>query len=188
MTTIALRGPDDTKLDSLVGKGLFGDGAAAIIIGADPVPEVEKPLFELVSTAQTILPDSDGAIGGRLREVGLTYHLLENVPELISKNIEKAVTEAFQPLASLIGTLFSGSRTQVYSDISKRALAARLDQVQKDLGIDFTNSIKQTIERNVGGGGDGAGVGVGVDQVGCTPGGWVSFLGRVGCTAMVPQI
>ncbi|KAE9450678.1 hypothetical protein C3L33_17421, partial [Rhododendron williamsianum] len=45
---------------SLVGEGLFGDGTAAITIGADLGPEVEKPLFELVSTAQTILPDSDG--------------------------------------------------------------------------------------------------------------------------------
>ncbi|KAJ1407281.1 Thiolase-like [Sesbania bispinosa] len=49
-------------------------------------------------TAQTILPDSEGAIDGHLREVGLTFHLLKDVPGLISKNIEKALVEAFQPL------------------------------------------------------------------------------------------
>ncbi|KAJ7009981.1 hypothetical protein NC653_000637 [Populus alba x Populus x berolinensis] len=98
ITAVTFRGPSDTHLDSLVGQALFGDGAAAIIIGSDPVPAVEKPLFELVSAAQTILPDSDGAIDGHLREVGLTFHLLKDVPGLISKNIEKSLTEAFKPL------------------------------------------------------------------------------------------
>ncbi|KAI4338209.1 hypothetical protein L6164_016553 [Bauhinia variegata] len=67
-------------------------------VGADPIPEIEKPLFELVWTAQTILPDSEGAIDGHVREAGLTFHLLKDVPGLISKNIEKALVEAFQPL------------------------------------------------------------------------------------------
>nr|ARQ79443.1 chalcone synthase [Nelumbo nucifera] len=98
LTAVTFRGPSDTHLDSLVGQALFGDGAAAVIVGADPVPGVEKPLFELVSAAQTILPDSHGAIDGHLREVGLTFHLLKDVPGLISKNIEKSLVEAFQPL------------------------------------------------------------------------------------------
>nr|AMW36063.1 chalcone synthase [Paeonia suffruticosa] len=98
ITAVTFRGPSDTHLDSLVGQALFGDGAAAIIIGSDPVVGVEKPLFELVSVAQTIVPDSDGAIDGHLREVGLTFHLLKDVPGLISKNIEKSLVEAFKPL------------------------------------------------------------------------------------------
>ncbi|GMN70137.1 hypothetical protein TIFTF001_039181 [Ficus carica] len=78
ITAVTFRGPSDTHLDSLVGQALFGDGAAAMIIGADPVPE--------------------GAIDGHLREVGLTFHLLKDVPGLISKNIEKSLGEAFKPL------------------------------------------------------------------------------------------
>ncbi|URE09746.1 hypothetical protein MUK42_23426 [Musa troglodytarum] len=77
---------------------LFGDGAAAIIVGADPDPAIERPLFQIVSASQTILPDSEGAIDGHLREVGLTFHLLKDVPGLISKNIEKSLVEAFKPL------------------------------------------------------------------------------------------
>ncbi|NP_001234036.2 chalcone synthase 2 [Solanum lycopersicum] len=98
ITAVTFRGPSDTHLDSMVGQALFGDGAAAMIIGSDPLPEVERPLFELVSAAQTLLPDSEGAIDGHLREVGLTFHLLKDVPGLISKNIEKSLIEAFQPL------------------------------------------------------------------------------------------
>nr|AFU90824.1 chalcone synthase [Epimedium sagittatum] len=98
ITAVTFRGPSDTHLDSLVGQALFGDGAAAVILGADPDLSVERPLFELVSAAQTILPDSDGAIDGHLREVGLTFHLLKDVPGLISKNIEKSLVEAFTPI------------------------------------------------------------------------------------------
>jgi len=127
ITAVTFRGPSDAHLDSLVGQALFGDGAAAIIVGADPVPEVEKPLFELVSTAQTILPDSDGAIDGHLREVGLTFHLLKDVPGLISKNIEKSLVEAFQPLGiSDWNSLFW---------IAHPGGPAILDQVESKLGL-----------------------------------------------------
>nr|BBI37506.1 chalcone synthase [Plumbago zeylanica] len=98
ITAICFRGPTDTHLDSMVGQALFGDGSGAVIIGADPDLTVERPIFELVWTAQTILPDSEGAIDGHLREVGLTLHLLKDVPGLISKNITKALVEAFNPL------------------------------------------------------------------------------------------
>ncbi|XP_027170253.1 chalcone synthase 2-like [Coffea eugenioides] len=98
LTAISFRGPSDKHFDSLVGQALFGDGAAAVIIGADPVPGVEQPLFQLVSASQTFLPDSPNAIGGHLREAGLTFFLLKDVPELISENIEKILEEAFEPL------------------------------------------------------------------------------------------
>ncbi|KAI3839528.1 hypothetical protein MKW92_046027 [Papaver armeniacum] len=98
ITAVTFRGPADTHLDSLVGQALFGDGAGAMIIGSDPDLSVERPLFQIVSAAQTILPDSHGAIDGHLREVGLTFHLLKDVPGLISKNIEKSLDEAFKPI------------------------------------------------------------------------------------------
>ncbi|CAL2224519.1 unnamed protein product [Prunus armeniaca] len=127
ITAVTFRGPSDTHLDSLVGQALFGDGAAAIIVGADPIPEIEKPLFEVVSAAQTILPDSDGAIDGHLREVGLTFHLLKDVPGLISKNIEKSLNEAFQPLGiSDWNSLFW---------IAHPGGPAILDQVESKLGL-----------------------------------------------------
>uniref|UniRef100_A0A7N0VM63 Chalcone synthase n=1 Tax=Kalanchoe fedtschenkoi TaxID=63787 RepID=A0A7N0VM63_KALFE len=98
ITAMMFRGPSDTHLDSLVGQALFGDGAAAVVIGSDPDPSVERPLYEIVSAAQTILPDSDGAIDGHLREVGLTIHLRKDLPGLISKNIQKSLDEAFRPI------------------------------------------------------------------------------------------
>ncbi|XP_078155845.1 chalcone synthase 2-like [Carex rostrata] len=98
ITAVTFRGPSESHLDSMVGQALFGDGAAALIVGADPDLAIERPWFQLVSASQTILPDSEGAIDGHLREVGLTFHLLKDVPGLISKNIEKSLVEAFTPL------------------------------------------------------------------------------------------
>ncbi|KAK2993515.1 hypothetical protein RJ640_025525 [Escallonia rubra] len=41
ITVVTFRGSSDTHLDSLVGQALFGDGAAAVIVGADPDAFVE---------------------------------------------------------------------------------------------------------------------------------------------------
>ncbi|VFQ72406.1 unnamed protein product [Cuscuta campestris] len=98
MILSTFHGPDETHFDNLVGQSLFGDGASAVIIGAGPIPETERPLFELVSAAQTLLPDSFGAIEGHLREVGLTFHLQKNVPSIISENIGQILKDAFGPL------------------------------------------------------------------------------------------
>ncbi|KAE8806879.1 Chalcone synthase 2 [Hordeum vulgare] len=98
ITAMAFRGPCKSHLDSLVGHALFGDGAAAAIIGADPDQLDEQPVFQLVSASQTILPESEGAIDGHLTEAGLTIHLLKDVPGLISENIEQALEDAFEPL------------------------------------------------------------------------------------------
>ncbi|RVW78731.1 Stilbene synthase 2 [Vitis vinifera] len=98
ITVVTFRGPSETHLDSLVGQALFGDGSAAVIVGSDPDTSIERPLFQLVSAAQTFIPNTQGAIAGNLREVGLTFHLWPNVPTLISENIEKCLTQAFGPL------------------------------------------------------------------------------------------
>ncbi|KAH0640535.1 hypothetical protein KY285_037121 [Solanum tuberosum] len=70
ITAVRFRGPSESHLDNLVGQTLFGDGAAVVIIGSDPILGVERPLFKLVSATQTLVPDSEGAINGHLSEVG----------------------------------------------------------------------------------------------------------------------
>ncbi|XP_044501324.1 chalcone synthase 2-like [Mangifera indica] len=127
ITAVTFRGPSDIHLDSLVGQALFGDGAGALIVGSDPDTSIERPLYQIISAAQTILPDSDGAIDGHLREVGLTFHLLKDVPGLIAKNIEKSLGEAFTPIGindwnSIFWVVHPGG-------------PAILDQVEAKLGL-----------------------------------------------------
>ncbi|KAF3789512.1 Chalcone synthase 6-4 [Nymphaea thermarum] len=95
---IAFRGPSLTHLDSLVGQAMFGDGAAALIVGADPVPTLEKPIFQIAWTGQTIIPESSNAIKAHLQECGMTFHLVPEVPGLIAGGLGKILAEAFHPL------------------------------------------------------------------------------------------
>nr|BAX02592.1 chalcone synthase-like [Dahlia pinnata] len=91
-------GPSENHVDSLVGQALFGDGAAAIIVGSDPDLTIERPLFEIVSANQTIIPDTEMAINLHLREDGLKLHLDKDVPRMISENIENILMKAVHPL------------------------------------------------------------------------------------------
>ncbi|KAL2897899.1 Chalcone synthase 2 [Bienertia sinuspersici] len=44
-TAVNFHGPSDTQIDSLIGQALFGDGAAAVIVGAEPDYSIERPYF-----------------------------------------------------------------------------------------------------------------------------------------------
>jgi predicted naringenin-chalcone synthase len=35
----------------IIGRALFGDGAGAVVVGADPQAPVERPIFEMVSAS-----------------------------------------------------------------------------------------------------------------------------------------
>uniref|UniRef100_A0A803M5T1 Chalcone synthase n=1 Tax=Chenopodium quinoa TaxID=63459 RepID=A0A803M5T1_CHEQI len=102
-TVMLFRGPSETDMDSLVAQAFFGDGAGAVIIGVHSsyFSNKHQPIYQLVSTAQTILPplpDSEGALEGHLREAGLTIQNWPNLSEIISNNIEKALITAFDPI------------------------------------------------------------------------------------------
>ncbi|GJZ71847.1 chalcone synthase [Tanacetum coccineum] len=97
ITLMAFRGLNNANLDYVISQTLFADGAGAVIVGSDPDLTNEVPLFEIVSASQTILPDSEGAIGGRLSESGLKLHISRTVPDLISKNIDTVLEKAFLP-------------------------------------------------------------------------------------------
>ncbi|KAL2630827.1 hypothetical protein R1flu_015513 [Riccia fluitans] len=100
LTCVTFRAPNEEHLDNLVGSAIFGDGAACLIIGSDPVPQVERPHFEIHWSGETILPESDGAIEGRLTEAGLIFHLLKDVPGLISRNTLPIFTKAAEVAGS----------------------------------------------------------------------------------------
>ncbi|KAH7849724.1 hypothetical protein Vadar_022142 [Vaccinium darrowii] len=92
-------------LDILTGHAIFSDGAGAVIVGCvDPsdintvveldIKRNELPLFEIHSAYQTILPNSEGEVGGRLREAGLIYYLSKGLSDVVSSNIDECLVEA----------------------------------------------------------------------------------------------
>ncbi|KAJ8455954.1 hypothetical protein OPV22_034870 [Ensete ventricosum] len=98
ITVLSFRGPDEHDFEALAGQAGFGDGAAAVIVGADPIQGLEKPIYEIMSATQVTVPESEKAVGGHLREVGLTFHFFNQLPMIIADNIGNSLADAFKPL------------------------------------------------------------------------------------------
>ncbi|KAJ4786839.1 Stilbene synthase [Rhynchospora pubera] len=97
-TLSIFRGPSAASMDTLVGQALFGDGAGAIIVGSNPDLAVERPLYEIISASQSIIPGSAGAVGGRVEEAGFVLFLKPSVPIHITNNIKECLSKVFEPL------------------------------------------------------------------------------------------
>ncbi|EOY09156.1 Chalcone and stilbene synthase family protein [Theobroma cacao] len=97
ITLPTFRAPNEHNIPSLISKAIMGDGAAAMIRGADPNVLKERPLFQIVSATEKIIPDSVGAIKGHMHEAGHGIHLTRDVPKLIANNIDKCLAEALSP-------------------------------------------------------------------------------------------
>lgn len=94
----AFHKPSSTKIEGLVAHAIFGEGAAAMIIGTHPIPPLERPLFKIFSTSQEIIPNSEKAISGRFREWGFDVCLGMDVPKVISSQIQNCLASVFEPL------------------------------------------------------------------------------------------
>ncbi|XAR72737.1 hypothetical protein NMG60_11019477 [Bertholletia excelsa] len=87
-TIIGFRPPNADRPYDLVGVALFGDGAGAVIVGSDPDPAIERPLFELHTAIQHFLPETENIIDGRLTEEGIRLKLARELPQIIEDNVE----------------------------------------------------------------------------------------------------
>ena len=90
--------PDEARLDALVTSALFADGAGAVVVGADPVLPVERPVFHLVSSAQATLPATERTVGISLGESGVEYGVSVEVPALVRDSIERCLADSMAPL------------------------------------------------------------------------------------------
>ncbi|TYI28696.1 hypothetical protein ES332_A05G262100v1 [Gossypium tomentosum] len=95
---ISFQPPLETNLDILIGSTIFSDGAAALIVGANPIVSInECPFFQIVSSSQTIIPESDDILIMKIREMGMEYYISRNLPKYVSNNIKQCIVEAFTP-------------------------------------------------------------------------------------------
>nr|5WX5_A Chain A, Alkylquinolone synthase [Tetradium ruticarpum]5WX5_B Chain B, Alkylquinolone synthase [Tetradium ruticarpum]5WX5_C Chain C, Alkylquinolone synthase [Tetradium ruticarpum]5WX5_D Chain D, Alkylquinolone synthase [Tetradium ruticarpum]5WX5_E Chain E, Alkylquinolone synthase [Tetradium ruticarpum]5WX5_F Chain F, Alkylquinolone synthase [Tetradium ruticarpum] len=116
------------RVDLLVGQAVFGDGAAALIVGADPDDDcTERPLFQVVSCAERAVPGTQDYIKAHLKEMGMELHLSTDVPRMIGKNIEKLLADAVSPFG------ISDWNSLFY--IVHPGAVAILDQVEENLGL-----------------------------------------------------
>uniref|UniRef100_A0A1D1YAZ1 Chalcone synthase 7 n=1 Tax=Anthurium amnicola TaxID=1678845 RepID=A0A1D1YAZ1_9ARAE len=88
-TVLGFRPPSMARPYDLVGAALFGDGAAAVVVGADPVPGGEAAGFmELEWAVQRLLPGTGGVVEGGLTEEGISFRLGRELPDKIGGEIQ----------------------------------------------------------------------------------------------------
>lgn len=81
------RAPNEKFPYDLVGTALFGDGASGVIVGAQPQPRVERPLYEIHWVGEVLAPDSEKIIEGTLKLEGLQFYLDRTLPGLVSQHV-----------------------------------------------------------------------------------------------------
>lgn len=77
---------DDVSPANLISTGLFGDGAAAVIVAGRDCPQ---PGIEIVDTCPTFYPDTEDVMGWAISEKGFRIVLSPQVPDVIAANVGK---------------------------------------------------------------------------------------------------
>ncbi len=78
----------DLSVANLISTGLFGDGAAAVVIGG---AETGMPGPQIIDTRSTFYPHTERVMGWDISEKGFQIVLSPEVPEVIEKNLRNDV-------------------------------------------------------------------------------------------------
>ena len=85
---------DDFSAANLISTGLFGDGAAAVLVAG---AEYEGPVGpEIVATRSVFYPDTERVMGWDISEKGFSIVLSRNVPDVVRQNLRRDTDEFLQ--------------------------------------------------------------------------------------------
>ncbi|CAN5637909.1 3-oxoacyl-[acyl-carrier-protein] synthase III C-terminal domain-containing protein [soil metagenome] len=90
---------NDASMANLVACGLFGDGAAAVVIAGEETAlaqkptSVEDPCPRVVATKSTFYPDTEHLMGWNIDHSGFNIVLSADVPELVSNELRGTVDD-----------------------------------------------------------------------------------------------
>ncbi len=79
---------DDLSVANLISSGLFGDGAAAVLVAGD---QVDAPGIDIVATRSTFYPDTEDVMGWDISEKGFRIVLSPAVPDVIREHLGRDV-------------------------------------------------------------------------------------------------
>jgi alkylresorcinol/alkylpyrone synthase len=116
---------DDTSVANLIATGLFGDGAAAVIIAGD---DCDLPGVEIVATKSIFYPDTQDVMGWDISEKGFRIVLSPEVPTVAREHLGPDV-DAFLCEHGL-------SRKDIGSWLIHTGGPKVLEAVQDALGVD----------------------------------------------------
>lgn len=80
---------DDFSVANLISTGLFGDGAAAVIVSGDTVDAAPGP--QIIATRSVFYPDTERVMGWDISEKGFQIVLSREVPEVVLQHFGQDV-------------------------------------------------------------------------------------------------
>lgn len=82
--------------ETLIGNALFADGAASVIVGAEP-KSFENPVWEIEKRASHIFPDSQNEMTWETGDTALVMRLTREVPRMIRDGVREFLAGLLQP-------------------------------------------------------------------------------------------
>ncbi len=80
----------DLSIPNLIATGLFGDGAAAVVLGGSEASASRQDDLagpEIIATRSVFYPDSEDVMGWRIGQDGFTVVLSADVPKVVQENL-----------------------------------------------------------------------------------------------------
>jgi alkylresorcinol/alkylpyrone synthase len=82
---------DDLSMANLISSGLFGDGAAAVLVAGSNRDDTDGP--EIVATQSVFYPDTEYVMGWDVSEKGFQIVLSRDVPAVVQQNLRQNVAD-----------------------------------------------------------------------------------------------
>lgn len=83
--------PEDFSVANLISSGLFGDGAAAVLVAGADCPS--RPGPTVVDTRSTLYPNTERVMGWDISHKGFGIVLSRDVPEVVLQNLGRDAAE-----------------------------------------------------------------------------------------------
>lgn len=87
---------EDISVANLVSTGLFGDGAAAVLMVGDEHPLAKDAPLRWLNSRSIFFPDTEDVMGWNVSESGLKIILNKNVPDVTENNLPEPLKEFFE--------------------------------------------------------------------------------------------
>lgn len=90
---------NDFSMAHIVASGLFGDGAAAVVLAGEETPHAQRPRSvknpcpRVVDTRSTFYPDTEHLMGWKINQNGFNIVLSADVPDLVKRELRETVED-----------------------------------------------------------------------------------------------
>lgn len=83
--------PDDASVANIIATGLFGDGAAAVVVAGSDVPVAPQSTLRIVDAQSCFFPDTERVMGWDVGDNGFGIVLSPDVPSLAKQGLPPLV-------------------------------------------------------------------------------------------------